>query len=253
MIPSLKSEFRKLLTARSTFGISIFFLVLLGVVSFYGQGYQAIPKDLNSLFFAGSLTAVANITSIAGALIALLLMAYEYRYNTISYTLTSSNSRSKVLASKILTVAGFVFVWAAIATALFLILLFAGVLAGGHSLPHQDINYLTFFAKSIFFCEAYAMAGLLIGTLVRSMPAAIVILLIVPNTLEQLIGAFLVKHPEKWLPFMSLSHVVDPAVIPSGEQATNLISPLRGAVTFLVYIVIGWAIGWYLFLRRDAN
>jgi hypothetical protein len=29
-------------------------------------------------------------------------------------------------------------------------------------------------------------------------------------------------------------------------------SPTQGALTFFVYLVIGWIVAWWLFLRRDA-
>lgn len=252
MIPALRSEFKKILTIRSTYAISIFFLLLLGAITFYGQGYKTLPKDIDSHLLAGTLTVTANIASIAGALIALLLMAHEYRYNTITYSLSSVNSRGKVLTAKILSVLSFVFIYSLVVAAIGLILTAAGVLAAGHNLPHQEINYLLFFAKSVFFCECYALVGLLIATLVRNMPAAIVILFIVPNTIESLLG-LIIKHPEKWLPFLSLSHVVDPAITPTGNNASSLISPVRGGTVFLIYLVSGWIIAWYLFLRRDAN
>jgi len=252
MKPQLKAEFRKILTVRSTYAISIFFLGLLGIASFYGQGYKAVQADINNLFLAGNITMVGNIASFGGAFIGLFLMAHEYRYNTIVYSLTAVNRRSKLLASKLLAVMGFVLVYSVLATALSFGLTILGAMFAGNHIPPQDINYLTFFGKVIFFCECYALVGLLIPTLVRNMQASVAILLIVPNTLEQLLG-LIIKDPEKWLPFMSLAQVVEPPVITRGGRGGNLVSAERGAVVFLIYLVIGWAITWYLFSRRDAN
>ena len=95
MIPTLKAEFKKLLSVRSTYLTSLAALLFVaGLIAFYGQGFKTEPKDLNSLFLVGTITIFSNITAIAGAIIALLLLAHEYRYNTIVYTLTASNSRT---------------------------------------------------------------------------------------------------------------------------------------------------------------
>jgi ABC-2 type transport system permease protein len=254
MMSQIKAEFRKILTVRSTYAISLFFLVLLGIASFYGQGYKIAQADINDLFLAGNITMVANITSVAGAIIALLLMAHEYRYNTIVYSQTAVNRRSKLLASKMIAILLFVLVFSVLAAGLSFGLTVLGTLAAGHSVPAQNINYLTFLAKDIFFCECYALVGLLVPTLVRNMQASVAIIFIVPNTLEQLLG-LIIKDPEKWLPFMSLAQVVEPPVrLKAGSRASpNLVSPEHGAVVFLIYMVIGWAITWYFFLRRDAN
>lgn len=251
MIPAIKAEIRKIFSVRSTYAISLFFLGLVGFICFYAKGYKVVPNALNSQFLAGTITPIANITSVAGALIGLLLMAHEYRYGTITHTLTASNSRGKVLTAKLVAVIGVVFVYTAAVTAIGLGLSVAGLVAAGHSLPHQEISYLAFFVKTIFFCEAYALVGLLVPTIVRNMQAAVAVLFIVPNTIEGLL-TLIVKHPDKWLPFMALSQLSAPPV-PNGAPGSNLVSPLRGAVTFAIYLAIGWAIGWFLFLRRDAS
>ena len=250
MIPAIKAEFRKVLSVRSTYAITLFFLTLLGIVSFYGHGYK--EDSTSPLFLAGTITSTATIVSFAGALVGLLLMAHEYRYNTITYTLTASNSRSKVLAAKILVMLGLILVYTVVATAVGLSLTRLGAAMAHHSVPSQSINYLAYFAKSIFTGEAWAMTGLLIPALVRNMQASVAILFIVPNNLEALLG-LIIKQPEKWLPYSALAQVIEPPVKlgPRGG-APNLVTPLHGAMVFLIYLVIFWLITWYLFVRRDA-
>jgi ABC-2 type transport system permease protein len=252
MIPQLKAEVKKVLTVRSTYAISLFFLILIGVLSVYAQGYKTRQADINNHFLLHSLGDVANTLSVAGALIALLLMAHEYRYNTITYTLTAANSRSKVLAAKILTILGFVLIFSCVGVLLSLSLSRLGVAIAGHTMPHQDINYFNYLIKVVFTCEAYALVALLIPTIVRNMQASVAILFIVPNTLEALLS-IIIKQPEKWLPFRALGQVTQQPVEIHGGKGGLLVSPLRGALIFLVYLIIGWAIGWYLFLRRDAT
>lgn len=270
MTAAIKAEFRKLLTVRSTYVIALIFLLLSAFFSFYVHGYKdsaAVSGTLSgasrmdhagaSLFVSGAITQIASVTSVAGALIALLLLAHEYRYNTIIYTLTASNRRSKVLAAKIIAVLSFVLVYSVIAAAISLALVWAGAALAGNSLPPQDINLLTFFAKCVFFCEAYALAGLLFIALIRNQIGAIAALLILPNTIEGLL-TLLLKHNAVYLPFTALTQVIQSPTVqgaaPVHPDPNNLmLSPLKGAIIFSIYLLVGWSIAWYLFLKRDAN
>jgi ABC-type transport system involved in multi-copper enzyme maturation permease subunit len=267
MIPALKSEFKKLLTIRSTYLLSLFFLLLVSFLAFYVQGFKNVPTETlsaidharASLFLAGTITQIANTISVAGGLIALLLLTHEYRYNTVVYTLTASNSRSKVLASKIIAILVYVFVFSALATLLALGLMKAGAAASGHSLVPQNINYLTYLAKSVFLSEGFAMGGLLFAALIRNQVGAIAALFIIPNPVEGILS-LLLKHNSVYLPFTALQQVVQPPVINGlsvntamhGETNGTLSAP-KGALVFLAYIVGGWIVGWYLFLHRDAS
>lgn len=269
MMSAIKAEFRKLTTVRSTYVLILFFLLLGAFFSFYVHGFKDAAAAFSpsspsgsagaALFAASSITQIANIIAVAGALIALLLLAHEYRYNTIIHTLAASNSRSKVLAAKIIAVAGLVFVYAVISTAILLALVWAGATAAGYSLPPQNIDYLNFFAKSVFFCEAFAMAGLLFITLIRNQVGAIAALLILPNTVEGLLS-LLLKQNSVYLPFTALQQVVQTPTIPGAQaahamrDATNgSLTPGKGALVFLCYLVFFWTIAWYLFQRRDAT
>lgn len=271
MKASLKSEFKKLLTVRSTYILMLGFLLLCAFFAFYVHGYKdAIsekliltghsPKDqaAAALFAASAITQISNVLAVAGALIGLLLLAHEYRYNTIVYTLTASNRRSKVLGAKIIAILCLVFIYSVIGTAICLGLVWAGAAVAGYSLPPQDINFLTFFAKSVFFCEAFAMAGLLFITLIRNQVGAIAALLILPNTVEGLL-TLLLKNNAVYLPFTALSQVVQGPTIRGAAPAhpdrmnTGSLAPGKGAVVYLCYLVGIWAVAWYLFRRRDAN
>lgn len=273
MKATLAAEFRKLLTVRSTYVICLVFLLLSAFFAFYVHGYKdsiaqqnmltgASPIDRAgaALFAASSITQVANIISVAGALVALLLLTHEYRYNTIVYTLTSANRRSKVLASKIIAVLACVLLFSVVATAISLALVWAGAAAAGHSLPPQNVDLLTYFGKCVFFCEAFAMAGLLFAALFRNQIGAIAALLIFPNTVEGLL-ALLLKKNAVYLPFTALQQVVQAPEVSIAhapahqmhDAATGSLTPAHGAWVFLAYLVAVWVIAWILFLRRDAN
>ena len=265
MMPQIKAEFKKLFTVRSTYIISLIFFLLSAFFAFYVQGFknsasQNIPKGTAPLFIGGTITQVSNVIAVAGALIALFLMAHEYRYGTIIYTLTSSNSRSKVLASKIIAILAYVLVFSVISTAIMLGLVWAGIAASGHHLPAQDISYITYITKSVFLCEAYALAGLLFITIIRNQIGALAAFLIIPNTLEGLLS-LLFKKDSVYMPFTALQQVVQAPALVGAKGAhrlrdaasTGSLTPPHGALVFLAYLIGGYIIAWYLFLKRDAS
>src|SRR3954467_14136812 len=101
MVASIKAEFRKLWTVRSTYVLFLVAFALVAIFAFYAEGIKASPatvQDAGKL--AGEVTNAVVTVSLLGALAGVLLMTHEYRYNTIMYTLTSSNSRSKTLLAK---------------------------------------------------------------------------------------------------------------------------------------------------------
>ncbi len=255
MAPTLKAEFKKLLTVRSTYFISIIMLLLISFVAFYAIGYKASPTDLVSpLFLVSTIGGIAAGIAPAAGIVALLLLAHEYRYNTIVYTLTAANKRSKVLLSKICVSMVFVLVYTIVVVAIALALVGIGVAATGHHLPHQDINYLTFFGKSIFYTEAYALAALLFITLIRNQIGAIALLLLMPGTIETLLS-LLLKRNSIYLPFTALTQVIKAPL--ADTQSRKLVdvghlSPVKGGAVFLAYLIVGWIVAWYLFLKRDA-
>lgn len=266
MVPTLKAEFKKLFTVRSTYLMVLLALVVVGIFSFYGAGFKDAESILRhpqlpqqaALFLAGTINQMASFIAIFGGILALLLITHEYRYNTITYTLTASNSRSRVLASKLIAIFTFVFGYAILLAAYGFGMILLGLAFSHNTLPHQDINYLTYFGKLVFYAESFALVGLLFGVLIRNQVGAFATFFIVPGTLESLLN-LLLKHNSVYLPFTAVDQVIQSPVI-SGAPAAHrsaldvgYLSPLHGAEVFLAYLVVGWIVGWYLFLRRDAT
>src|SRR5580700_1947831 len=108
MISSLKAEFRKLLTVRSTYFIVLIVLAIVALFAGLGDGFKASAQDLSKPgVLAGQSANGILFVGVILALVGLLLLAHEYRYNTILYTITSSNSRAKSLLAKIIAVTVF--------------------------------------------------------------------------------------------------------------------------------------------------
>jgi ABC-type transport system involved in multi-copper enzyme maturation permease subunit len=111
----------------------------------------------------------------------------------------------------------------------------------------------------VFFCESFAMAGLLFIALIRNQVGAIAALLILPNTVEGLLS-LLLKQNSVYMPFMALQQVIQPPIIHGfkvgGEMRDNTLGTLtawHGAFVYLGYLAVGYIVAWYLFLKRDAT
>jgi ABC-2 type transport system permease protein len=252
MMATLKAEFRKLLSVRSTYFILLFVLLLIIFFGFYVSGWKLDKAGLlNPNALANDVTDAISFVSIFAALIAVLLMTHEYRYNTIMYTLTSSNSRSKVLLAKILVISSFSIVFTLGVGVLSPLLSFLGIHAHHLKLVPQTFHYGSLVWHGLFYGWGYAIAGLVIASLVRSQVGAIVTLLIVPTTVESLLG-LLLKHNTVYLPFSSLNQVVGSGSSMRDPSSGHL-SPGKAAGVYCIYLVIGWIVAWTLFVRRDAN
>lgn len=253
MIASLRAEFRKLLTVRSTYVILGIALLAMLFFAFYINGFRAEPKLLlNPKHLAQESTQAMNALAFFFSLVGLLLLAHEYRYNTIMYTLTASNSRSRTLFAKVIAVSCFALLASLLTAILAPALAWLGVQLAGHQLAPQIIPLGDTLWRCLFFGWGYAMIALLLITLMRNQIGAIVTLFMVPITAEPLLS-LLLKTKTVYLPFMSLSQVLAIPGVDAAPQGSGSLTPLHGAMVFSLYLVVGWIVAWVLFLRRDAN
>ena len=247
MMSALKAEWRKLLTVRSTYVITGLVVALVTFVAFYPEGWrlsQAALHDPNQL--SGDVMGALNV-AVFGAIVAILLMTHEYRYNTIAYSLTASKNRSLVLLSKILVISGYGILLAMLIGVLSPVMSYLGIRAHGNILAVQHLDVWNLAWRSVFYGWGYSMVGLLIAALMRSQVAAMVSLFLLPSIGESLLGLIL-KHNAIYLPFASLGEVIG-----RSDASGSSLSPTRAALVFTVYLVVGWAVAWCLFLFRDAG
>jgi len=247
MIPTLKAEFCKLLTVRSTYVVTAIVVGLVAFIAFYAEGWRLNGLPLQDpTLLAGDVTGALNLT-VFGAIVAILLMSHEYRYNTIMHTLTISRSRTAVLLSKAIVVSLYALVLAVLVGVLSPLLSDFGIHAHGYSLVHQTFDVWDLTWRSLFYSWGYGMAGLVIALLVRSQVAAISVLFLVPNIVEQLIGLVL-KENTKYLPFTSLS-----LVIHNNTLSGATLAPTKAALVFTGYLIASCLVAWVLFIKRDAS
>ena len=250
MIPILKAEFKKLLTVRSTYFITGLVTAFVIFITFYVIGWRMNIHDLHDPVQLANAATGALTMSVFGAIVAVLLMTHEYRYNTIMHTLTSSNSRSKVLLSKFIVVSVYALFLAALIGILSPTMVYLGVHLHGHTLVPQTLHYANLAWRVLFYGWGFGMAGLLLAVLSRNQIASIVGLFVIPDVVEQLFG-LLLKHNSVYLPFSSLNQVIGNS---GGRTDTSSnLSPGKAAGVYCIYLAVGWIVGWYLFLYRDAT
>lgn len=254
MMGSIRAEFRKLLSVRSTLYLCGAALLMLLIFAFYINGVKADPKMLavNSGHLAEQATQAVNALAAILGLAGLLLMTHEYRYNTIMYTLTASKSRMRILLAKIITVSGFIMVATVVVAILSPALAYLGIHLAGNHLIHQTIPLGSLLWRCLFYGWGYSMVALLLAAIIRSQVGALVAFLLIPITVEPLLTLVL-KHSAVYLPFSALGQVVATPGADHGPLQTGSLTPSRGALVFGAYLVIGWIVAGILFLKRDAN
>jgi len=247
MIAALRSEFRKLLTVRSTYFILGFVLLLEVFFAVYATGYKATATQLAnpaylSIQVTDAITTVAALLSIVG----ILLVTHEYRYNTIVFTLTAARSRTVVLLAKTIAISVFAIVASLIAGFISPLLTMLGVFIAGHEIGPQIFNVWDLLWRTAFFGWGFSMLAMIFAFIIRAQVGAIVAVFLVPSTVESLLG-LLLKNNVVYLPFSSLASVTTAVTQPA------VISYGKAALVASAWIIGGWIVAWILFLRRDAN
>jgi ABC-type transport system involved in multi-copper enzyme maturation permease subunit len=244
MLAAIKAEFRKLLTTRSTYFIFIFAFILELIFAFWANGYKVSPTMPQTPFFLQSqIMDAVSALALIGAFVGVLLVTHEYRYNTIMYTLTASNSRAKVLAAKIIVATAYALVFTVVMAALAPLLSYIGLSLHGYTLGPQTFYFASFVPHVLFYGWGFVMMGVLLSVLIRSQIGAFAALLLLPGLVEQLLTLVL-KSNAVYLPFSAMNAVLhfDPR-LSSGEAVG----------VFMIYLVVGWLIAFILFKKRDAN
>lgn len=252
MIPAIKSEFRKLLTVRSTYVLIGLCVAIAIFIGFYIQGFRGTSTTAaNPSLLTSSVIIVVQSISFFVALAGLLLVTHEYRYNTITYSLTAARKRWYVPAAKIIVVSTLAVVLSLIFAMVAPVLTRLGLQLHDIVPADQDLALGELLLKSIYFGWAYAMFGLLIALIIRSQVGAIVTLLLFPGLGENLIG-LLIKENIKYLPFQALNNFFSNPQVPI-QAAANPLTTTQSALVVLGYIIVGGAVAFVLFQKRDAS
>jgi ABC-type transport system involved in multi-copper enzyme maturation permease subunit len=247
---TLKAEFKKLLTVRSTYFILLIVLMIVVFFSFYINGWRINNIDLHDPFtLTNDITGAIRFVSFFGGFSAIFLITHEYRYNTIMYSLTSVNKRSKVLLSKIIVITVYALLFTLFFSSLAPLLSNWAIHLHHLKLVPQSIYYKTLFWHVLFYGWGYIMAGAVIAALIRNQVAALITYLVAPGTIEVLLYLW-IKNDVVYLPFTALQIVLTGH---PDQRVTVGITPFHAVLVFMGYLLVSWAVAWVLFLRRDAN
>ena len=248
MIPTLKSEFRKLLTVRSTYFIVGIGLLIVAFFAGFVEGLRGDPTNLlkNSGLLVSESTNGIVFVGLILAFAGLLLAGHEYRYNTIMYTLTATNRRYKVLLAKLAAITVFAVVTSLLVTFFAPLCTIVGAHLAGKEIGPQTFHVWSVVWRSVFCGWGYAMYAFILMMVLRNQIGAIVTFLLVPLIGENILG-LLLKSNIKYLPFNALQSVPAPAGL--GNHTTSG----HAASIVLVYVVVGLLASAILFSRRDAN
>lgn len=249
-MPTIKAEVRRLLSVRSTYITALIFLVLVGFTNLYVEGYWGQSGSQAGALGPAALKEVigggVGLMALAMSIIAILQIGHEYRYNTIMHTLTANTRRTQVFLSKALVLGSFAIVLG-LFTAVFSVIAYKiGVSLRGAELPPQDLDIAIQMFRVAVYSLIYGLFGMLLALLTRSIILSVVVLLILPSTVEPLLG-LLLKENAKYLPISSFDHIMGVAI---GQ--TDM-TPNTAIVLSLAYIVGLSLVTLTLFIRRDAN
>lgn len=251
MISAIKSEFRKLLSVRSTYVLMFLCLAIMALVAFYLQGYKAGDSAaLNPNLLTASVTSTIQSASLFISLAGILLVTHEYRYNTILYSLTAARKRWMVPAAKIIVVSVFAVAVTLVLSALAPLMTKLGLQMAGLDLAPQDFAFAETIGKALFYAWGSSMLAVIIALLVRSQVGAIVTILLFPGLAENLLG-LLLQEDSKYLPFRALEQFLSASASTAGTSA--VLTTSQAALVALGYIVVTGAASFVLFQKRDAN
>jgi ABC-2 type transport system permease protein len=194
-------------------------------------------------------------------IIGVFAFGHEYRHGTILATLTAVPRRSALVPAKCIVLAG----WSLAAAAVSVVVNWAVArVIAGQSLTVTDDPAGPALLGYLGYVVLWALLGLGLGSLLRNLPAAIVILLVVPLVVEPLISALAllpalepIRDYVYYLPFTAgnaMSQSVDPSAFGGGAETPFGDQPGRGAsaLTFTVWVALIVAPAVAMFHRRDA-
>ena len=246
MTYAIKSEFRKLMTTRSVWGL------LAGVVVLTGLGAWGTLLGPNTVPGAALETLPLFIAAIVAVTVMALVLgvrAYtdEARHGSIVPTLLATPERRRVIAAKLVVVAGAAAAFAVVASVVgagFGAIWFA---ANGTALTVGAGALALLVGKIALVAMAWSMIGLGVGSAVGHQVAAIVGSLIYLLVVEDLIGALL-PGVAKFLP----SNAADSAVGMWASDA-NLLAPALGALLLAAWVAVFVVAGASRLQHRDIS
>lgn len=243
MFNTVKSEVRKLVTLRSSYGVALVCLAFLALFAFYGTGFHSQPADLkNPQLLAKQAFDAISFLGVIGALVAVLLVTNEYRHNLIVYTLTAAKNRTRVIVAKLLAVTLYALVFTVFFAVLSPIFAYIGLHAHGAHYMQQSIPYAGMAWRILYGGWALFVFAFIMAQLIRNQVGALVTAFAFPGVVNQLLS-LVFRGNSKYLPYFAVDNVLH-----GGD-----LSYAKAAGVVALYVIVGVLVAWYLFSKRDAN
>jgi ABC-type transport system involved in multi-copper enzyme maturation permease subunit len=250
MLTNLQSEFRKLFTVRSTYCVLLIAFALEFLVFWLAKGYKINPANErlalhNPHFLANQILVSSNVVGLLAAIVVVLFVTHEYRYNTIMYTLTASKNRNRVFFSKLIVVSVFSLLFGVVFAMLAPLLTRWGLAAHHIALIHQTFILRSVAWRTLFNSWGGAMLVAMIALIIRNQVGAFAVVFLLPTVIEGLLSQWLNSY-SVYLPFSSLGVLTSPS-------APSNLSFAHAALVGLAWIVGSGIVAWALFQTRNAN
>jgi ABC-2 type transport system permease protein len=258
---ALRYEWVRLRTLRSTWWLTGLTLVLSGVLGLPALGIKKVEVlDYGDIITGGS-GFFDFILAVLLGMIGVFAIGHEYRYGTIRPTLSAIPRRSTLMAAKVVVVASYT---AVLAILCHVIRYLVALLILGR--PLLDLGLFTgpmgrvWFGVCIYMV-IYGLVGLALAALFRSLPAALVTLIVFPLLGENIIRGLLtipalksIRGLGKVLPFSAGQQIFSYRTADSGTPAgfLEVPSPYVGLFVFVAFLGIVLGLAWLLFEKRDA-
>lgn len=240
-----RAEIRKIWTIRSTYILTFFMLALgVGVFAFFAIGFKNVENaERSAVALQSAIRQPLMLASLLLAIVAIISVGHEYRYNTILYSLTSARQRMTVLVSKLTALLVSALFISIILAALSAAAFYVGQSVAGINTVPQAMPGFDFIWRMVVQVLVYVLIGFGLAVILRSLIAAIAIVLIVPSTVESLLY-LLLKENTKYLPFTAVSNIAD---------TTSRVPLGLSAVVVMGYVGVLLVVAAVLFQKRDAN
>jgi ABC-2 type transport system permease protein len=262
MTDALRYEWVRLRTLRSTWwltGLSILASALLGLTALGGGEEGAFSaQDYAYNLVGGPLAIFVLLMSVLLGMIGVFSLGHEYRYSTIRPTLGALPRRSTVMAAKVMVVVGYVGLVGIVCLLLRYVVM---LIILGSKLTNLGVfpaQLGRIWLGALLYPLVFALTGLALSGLFRSVPTAIVLTIVMPVIVENIIRGLLsignistLKDIGKLLPFTAGLQVMRYTGDTSFD-ASSFPSPWLGAVIFVVFMAILLSLCWVLFEKRDA-
>lgn len=260
MSDALRYEWVRLRTLRSTYwltGLSLLASGLLGLTALGGDG-PLTDKDYAYGLVGGPVAIFVLLMSVLLGMIGVFSLGHEYRYQTMRPTLGAIPRRSTLMSAKVLVVVlyvGLVGLACLVLRYVIMLVILGNKLTDLGVFPAQ-LGRIWFGA--LVYPIVFALTGLALAGLFRSVPTAIVFTIVMPVIVEGIVKALLnigsitiLTDIGKLLPFTAGTQIMR-YTGDSDFDASQYPSPWVGGLIFTVFMAILLGLCWWLFEKRDA-